>query len=131
MLRRLFLSIFFSFTLTGCFAQNAKIENKSAASDPYVWDFGQAKEGTVLKHDFILHNRSSRALKVKDITTSCGCAASRAKKNLIPPGESTPISVTFNTRGYSGATEQFIYVHTDSLDNPILKFIIKADIVKK
>lgn len=118
-----FLVIFFLFfSLSLCFSQEA--------NDPYSWDFGQVKEGVVLKHDFLFRNESDKTLKITDITTSCGCTVSEVKKKVIPPGEETQIKVSFKTKGYSGPTQQIVYVHTDNLDNSILRFIIKADIIK-
>jgi hypothetical protein len=98
--------------------------------DPYSWDFGKRQEGEVLKRTFILKNEYHKTLTIKDINTSCGCTVSRVKKKILLPGETTAIEVEFNTKGYSGGVKQYIYVHTDDLDNPVLRFIIKAEIVK-
>ena len=98
--------------------------------DPYLWDFGQVKKGEILKHDFVLRNDSAQTLNIKEITTSCGCTVSEAQKKTLLPGESTVLSVHFDTKDYSGAVHQFIYVNSDRLDNPIIRFIIKAEVVK-
>ncbi len=107
----------------GCFAQDKPL-------DPLTYDFGQVKAGSVQEHTFIFKNETSKALTIKDTTTSCGCAASSVKKNVLRPGESTEIEVKFNSKGYSGAVQQFVYVATDDLDNPVVRYIIKADVVK-
>jgi len=46
------------------------------------------------------------------------------------PGESTPVEIKFNSKGYSGDIQQFTYVNTDDIDNPVIRFIIKAHVVK-
>lgn len=122
------LVMLLSFPSAGCYAQNK--DNKEKAPDPFVWDFGQIKEGEVLKHDFILKNESQKKLNINDITTSCGCTVSQVKKKALLPGESTFIEVQFKSKGYSGAAQQFVYVHTDSIDNPVIRYIIKTDVVK-
>jgi len=94
------------------------------------WDFGRVKEGEVLKHSFLLKNTSKKVLRIDSLDTSCGCTGSRIEKKLLSPSESTVIEVSFNTKGYSGPVKQYVYAHTDSLDNPVLRFIIKADVVK-
>jgi len=99
------------------------------AEDPYAWDFGQVKQGEIAAHDFIFKNETGEELKIKDTNTSCGCAVSAVEKKTLLPGESTKISVKFNSKGYSGAVQQFIYVNTDNLDNPVIRFIIKASVV--
>lgn len=122
----------------GCYSevqpptQNQEQAGKSEeAQDANTWDFGQINEGEKAEHDFILKNESDKALLIRDINTSCGCTASKAEKQKLSPGESTKIKVSFNSRGYSGRAKQFVYVHTDSLDKPIIKLIITADVVRE
>lgn len=125
----LFLLTFFP--VTGCYPQNQKnLMNEKETVDPFTWDFGKVKEGEVLTHTFLLKNQTSKALNIKNINTSCGCTASEAKKKTLLAQETTDIEVRFKTKGYSGPTQQYIYVNTDDLDNPVIRFIIKADIVK-
>ena len=98
--------------------------------DPNAWDFGQVKQGAVLKHDFILKNETNDILGINNIHTSCGCTASESDKKSLIPQESTAIKVTFNSAGYSGPVQQFVYVNTDNADLAIIKYTIKAQVVK-
>lgn len=123
------LFLFLTFPQTGCYSQNAVIVvNKPSPEDDYFYDFGQVKEDEVLKHNFTLKNTSGKVLNIKDVNTSCSCTVSKVEKKSILPEETTLIEVNFDTKGYSGQTQQYIYVHTDNLDNPILRFIIKASV---
>jgi hypothetical protein len=129
-----FWILFLSILPLGCFGQNQpskidKIED-SKATDHFSWDFGQVEQGKILQHTFILKNESDKTLNIKDINTSCGCTVSKVEKKTLSPGESTSIDVRFNSKGYSGPLQQFIYVNTDSLDNPILKYTIKTNVAK-
>ena len=108
----------------GCNAEKEKV-------DPNQWDFGKVKQGTVLKHDFILKNETSDILGIVNIHTSCGCTASESAKKSLMPQESTAITVSFNSQGYSGPVTQFVYVHTDNTDLAVIKFTIKAQVVKE
>jgi len=124
------LLIFVFYFLSGCDSLNQPvITPQLEVKDPCAWDFGHVKEGVVLKHNFILKNESSNTLNIKDINTSCGCTVSGVEKKTLLPGENTLLKVQFDTRGYSGHIEQYIYVHADSPDNPIIRFVIKADIM--
>jgi cytochrome c biogenesis protein CcdA len=105
--------------------------DETKIKDSFSWDFGEVKEGEVLKHDFLFKNSSANTLNIQDVNTSCGCTVSKIRKKILLPGEATSIEVQFDTKGYSGPTQQFIYVHTDSLDTPIFRFIIKADVQKQ
>jgi hypothetical protein len=107
-----------------------KIGDAVKISKSQSWDFGKIQEGEVLKHAFLLKNKSKQTLTILDVNTSCGCTISEVKDRVLLPGESTTIEVQFNTKGYSGAVQQYIYVHTDSVDNPILRFTIQAEIIK-
>lgn len=123
-MRRGLLLLWILFLLAGC-----KIEN-TQTTDAFSWDFGQVEQGKVLQHTFILKNESGKVLNIKGTNTSCGCTVSKLDKKILAPGESTTIDVRFNSKGYSGPVQQFIYVNTDSLDNPVIKYTIKANVVK-
>jgi len=124
--------VFIIFSLTGCVVAQQQVSPSVSAvtADQHTWDFGKIKAGAVVKHDFILKNETDKALKVKDVTTSCGCTATKIKNKELAPGESTVIEAQFNSKGYSGSVQQYVYVNTDNLDNSIIKFIIKAEIAK-
>lgn len=125
--------VFLFLLLAPCFSQDIDQprDNIKDTNDPYIWDFGKVNHGEDLQHTFILKNESPKVLNIKQVSTSCGCTASKVKKKTLLPGESAEIEVTFKTKGYSGPVQQFIYVTTDGLDNPILRFIIKAEVVKQ
>lgn len=130
MARKIFFLIFLLFLIQGCDARNQDGQTaQSEITDPYSWDFGQVEAGKVLKHNFVFKNESKKTLSIKELNSSCGCTVSKVKKKILLSGESTLIEAKFNTKGYLGQTQQFIYVHTDSLDNPIVRFIIKATVV--
>jgi hypothetical protein len=127
MFRFLLALLMIFFLISGCRAE----QGDNILKDAYTWDFGVVKEGEVLKHEFILKNESAKTLSIKEVSTSCGCAASEVKKEVLLPGESTALEVRFKSKGYSGAVKQFVYVTTDNLDNMFIKYIIKANVVKK
>ena len=132
------LFLFLACSNTACFSQSVQtitpvqggIEN-SANQSLFNWDFGKVKEGDIVRHNFILKNQTDKTIHIEHIRTSCGCTASEAKKKKLLAGEQTDIEVKFNTKGYKGYVEQYVYVTTDNQDNPILKFVIKANVVKE
>lgn len=120
-----------SIVAAGCFAQDKpSLKQEAVGEETFIYDFGQVKAGSVQEHTFILENKTAKILTIKNTSTSCGCAASEVKKKVLRPGENAEIEVKFNSKGYSGAVQQFVYVATDDLDNPVVKYIIKADVVK-
>lgn len=124
--------LFINFATIPGYSQNRKnITPEQKNEEIYSWDFGKVKEGAVLKHDFIFKNESKSVLTIKGIATSCGCTVSEIKKKTLLPKESTLLHVQFKTKGYSGPVKQYIFVTTDSLDRPVVRFIIEAQVVKK
>lgn len=109
---------------------NTGHSSSQQTEESFEWDFGKIKAGDVVKHEFRLKNDSARPLRIISVSTSCGCTASKAKKDLLAAGESCPLEVSFNSRGYSGAVRQFIYVATDAIDKSVIRYIIKAEVVK-
>ena len=95
-----------------------------------IWDFGLVNKGAVLEHNFVFKNETGKVLNIKDTRTSCGCTGSKVEKKVLRPGETTAVEVQFNSKGYSGEIKQYVYLETDNLDNPVIKFIIKATVVK-
>lgn len=125
------LLIFLFFPLNGCLSQNMKdLDNENIAQEQYTWDFGKVKEEEILKHDFKFKNDTSKKINIKDLNSSCGCTVSKVTQKELLSGQATDIEVQFNSKGYFGFVKQFIYVHTDDLDNPVVRYIIKAEVVK-
>lgn len=102
--------------------------NKQDRTDPYFWDAGKVKEGDIAAHDFTILNSLDQDLNIKDITTSCGCTVSNIAKKNLKPGESTIVTVKFDTKGYKGDSKQFIYVNTDNAQDPIIRLTVLADV---
>ena len=63
---------------------------KTSTADPNEWDFGQVKQGVILKHDFVLKNQTNDILEIDSIHTSCGCTVSQSEKKSLLPQETSP-----------------------------------------
>lgn len=125
----IFISLLFSSQLL--FAEektNTSVEENLNVEEARVWDFGVIKEGEVKNHEFDFKNEGSTPLKILDVGSSCGCTISEIKKKLLAPGESTKLNVKFNSKTYKGKINQFVFVTTDDENNPVVKFVIKAEV---
>lgn len=91
-------------------------------------DFGRVKQGKVLTHNFRFKNVGDDTLIVRNVRTSCGCAAALASKRELKPGESGEIKATFNTRGYSGHNVKYIYVESNDPSAHQKQLVLKASI---
>ena len=80
-------------------------------------DFGSVPRGTLLTHQFRLHNPTTSPLRVAGIRTSCNCTAASLLKYELQPGESTSLVVTVDTNKFSGFRTFTVFL---SLDRPFL-----------
>lgn len=127
----LFLILLLSvFPLFNVIAQTPEKNDEAGIDSSRVWDFADVKEGVILEHVFKLRNDSTQVLNITNVSTSCGCTVSEIAKKTLAPDEETEIKVKFNTKGYKGKAKQFVFVMTESLDNPIIQFMIKANVQK-
>ena len=110
-------------------AVQAASDLKKEEVDYYQWDFGQIRQGVVVKHDFILKNSTAKILTITNIHSSCGCTVSKSEKKSLLPQESTLITVSFNSQGYLGPVTQFVYVNTDNANLPIIRLTVKAQVI--
>ncbi|HZH71059.1 MAG TPA: DUF1573 domain-containing protein [Mariniphaga sp.] len=82
------------------------------------YDFGDLKQGDKKEHTFSLKNEGKSELIIRNVRSSCGCTAVTPSKNVIAPGESAPIKVTFDTRGKRGRQSKSITVITNDPKSP-------------
>jgi hypothetical protein len=94
------------------------------------FDFGSAKEGTVLEHVFQFKNIGETDLEVKDVQTSCGCTAALISQKLLKPGEAGTLKVEFDTANRFGRLSRSITITTNEPVTPIRTLTIYADITK-
>ena len=119
--------------IVGCFAQQ---QNKDAVTevaeysnnDKDTWDFGEIKVGSRISHEFILENQTQDELKIKNVSTSCGCTVAEVKKKILAPGEKTTIFVEFDSTGYTGRVMRYVYVSLDDKEQTLLKYTLQGKV---
>jgi hypothetical protein len=90
------------------------------------WNFGKIKQGDGFSHEFVFNNEGDGVLTIKNVETSCGCAAAVISEKKVGPGKSGKIKVTFNSRGYSGEVTKSIFVDCDDPLSPRVELKILA-----
>lgn len=76
-------------------------------------DFGSVPRGTLLTHSFMLKNSASAKLHIAGWRASCGCIAVSYSQPEVEPGETTPITVTVDTRKFSGLKSFTVFLIID------------------
>jgi hypothetical protein len=92
------------------------------------WDFGNKKQGEVLTHTFSFKNAGDETLVIRRVRTSCGCAAAMLSKKELDPGEKGELQAKFNTQGYYGEQNKFIYVESNDPSESVTQLMISASI---
>ena len=93
------------------------------------FNFGDISEGEIVSHDFIIFNRGTNILKINRVKASCGCTAAMPEKSELEPGESTNLTVTFNSSGRNGAQKKLIRIETNDPENPQQIITITGNVV--
>jgi len=99
------------------------------AKDQNTWDFGKVKEGEIFKHNFVLKNNSKFPMRIKEVYTSCGCTTAHVREKVNAPGKEALVEAAFNSKGYSGPAEQYVYVRIYKRTEEVIKFEIEADVL--
>ncbi len=82
------------------------------------YDFGTVMQGEKVSHTFRFRNIGDGNLTINDVTTSCGCTASRFSIEPIAPGGEGQIEVIFDSYGRHGKQQKKISVWTNCSNDP-------------
>jgi hypothetical protein len=69
-------------------------------------DFGEVKEGEVVKHAFKFKNTGKTPLVISEAKPGCGCTVPKWPKEPIAPGAESEIVAEFNTQGQGGGIKE-------------------------
>ncbi len=94
------------------------------------FDFGEVKSDSLLTHIFKFENPGTDTLFIKSVKGSWGCTASLLSSEVIPPGNSGELKVSFYTKNRAGLNKKAIYIHSNDQESPTKKIYVKAFIEK-
>ena len=130
----LVLGFLFTALLTiNCLAQEQEKEDTAEevkVDEAHTWDFGQVEEGQIVTHEFTLKNDDWTTVRILDIRVSCGCITPKVRTDMILPQTEILLRVEFDTKGYSGGVQQYIYVDIKKITEEDINFKVKADVIK-
>ncbi len=91
-------------------------------------NFGPLKKGDIVDYTFTFKNNGKGTLKIKDITTSCGCTAALASSREILPSQSGTIRVELDTANLEGKISRNVKVTSNDPSNKVKILAIYADV---
>ncbi|MBO7478028.1 MAG: DUF1573 domain-containing protein [Salinivirgaceae bacterium] len=116
----------------GCAGNQQKTDAKANGTpqinfETYEYNFGTIAQGEKVSHTFIFRNIGDGPLQITDVTTSCGCTASKYSIEPVAPGESGTVEVIFDSYGREGKQLKSANVWTNCGEKPV-KLQIFAEI---
>ena len=78
------------------------------------YDFGDIKQGAVVEHVFQFTNTGDSTLLLQKVYSTCGCTIPSYPKEGIAPGQSSQITVKFNSEGKMGLNNKIITIMSNA-----------------
>ncbi len=84
------------------------------------WNFGEVWQGEKLSTEIVVKNVGDLPLEIKNVKTSCNCTAPTKPKSPLPPGESSPLGIAYDSKHKTGAVNQTVTLETNDPLQPSL-----------
>ncbi|MCJ7472411.1 MAG: DUF1573 domain-containing protein [Actinobacteria bacterium] len=82
------------------------------------WDFGKVTRGEKPTHIFTVKNGGEGDLIIEGVKESCTCIEASISTNLIKPGESAELKVSYDTTDYVGKDEKHLHIYSNDPQVP-------------
>ena len=89
--------------------------------------FGHLRSGEIALSRLRIENRTDKPFVLTGYRTSCGCTSLDFEKQPVPPGESLPVEITFDSRGEHGWLLKSVELLVAGTPKTI-RMLIEADI---
>ena len=96
-----------------------------------IHDFGKIKQGDIVSTEFLFTNKGKSELNIRKTKATCGCTVSKPEKSTLLPGESSKLTVTFNSAGRRGTQQKSVTIFSNDPSAPSQRITIKAFIEEK
>jgi hypothetical protein len=96
--------------------------------DREEYDFGIMDAEQEGSHDFVFTNVGSAPLELSSGATTCHCTVSMVDSDPVPPGKSTPVTVTWKPKGKLGEYTQSVTILANDPHRPQITLTVHGDI---
>lgn len=93
-------------------------------------DFGRVEAGTTLTNVFAFTNTGNAILEVREIQSSCGCAAAEDYTRRVLPGEAGRLTLVFEPGTKSGQVVRHLRVVSNDASQPVVQLNFAATVWK-
>jgi hypothetical protein len=91
------------------------------------YDFGVVKQGDRLLHVFEIWNTGETALHIERVEMSVAGVTTRFHDEMLP-GVATPVTIEWNTSGFSGEVDATAIVYTSDIKRPQIELHLTATV---
>lgn len=96
--------------------------------EPEVMDFGVVQQNESRSGDITIRNIGGAMLQIRDIKSDCGCTVAEVNQRELGPGESTLLSVTFNSKKFEGPQTKLVKIYTNDPQSPVVEYQVLAKV---
>jgi hypothetical protein len=114
--------------LVGSLAAQTQVPSEGAGAprlelSTQEWNFGVAWQGQPVKLEITVKNVGTAPLDITDVSSSCGCTVPTKPKSPLAPGESSTLTISYDSARRLGPASQTVTLVTNDATQP--KAIIK------
>lgn len=107
-LASIFIAVLLGFT--SCQSDREKFAEDTTVEGDFVYDFGEAMQGEVIKARFEIKNTGNVPLKIFEVKPTCGCTVADYSKDAVEPGKTAWVEAVINTEALSGGITKTVHV---------------------
>lgn len=97
-----------------------------------AYDFGDVVQGEKVEHTFKFKNTGNEPLVITNVQVTCGCTTPKGwERDPILPGESSELTISFNSSGKYGRQEKVITVVSNAVNPEGAQVLFSANVVDK
>ncbi len=97
-----------------------------------TFDFGDVVQGEKVEHTFRFKNVGNVPLVITNVQVTCGCTTPKGwERDPIKPGESSELTVSFNSSGKYGKQEKVVTVVSNAINPDGSQVLFSANVVEK
>lgn len=82
-------------------------------------NFGYVKRGEIVQNVYEVKNTGLAPLILLEAEVACSCTTVEFSKQPIMPGQTSTITVSFNTTTVYGRQDRIVFMHCNTPDTPI------------
>ena len=93
-----------------------------------LWDFGEVLYGDAPQQKFTIKNEGDADLIIDRVRGSCTCTVPKLTTKLLKPGESTEVTVNFNTKKRQGKISTVVQVSSNDPLRRVLTYRVQGTV---